>query len=70
MKEIKHNVQDKKPWYIKPIIVVSYTKDELKKQFKELQGQSGYYDIDLSGLYESPDKKIYDSLNQRKFYKV
>ena len=34
-----------KPVYVKPEIVVSYTKQELKEEFKELQGLTSFVDL-------------------------
>lgn len=46
-----------KPEYTKPQIVASYSKAELKEEFKELQGASGFSDafvFDMGGFYEGP----------------
>jgi len=44
MKQMEQNHNQEKPVYIKPRVVVSYTKEELKSEFKELQGQSAFVD--------------------------
>ena len=52
MKQAGPDVGQEKPKYIKPQVVASYTKEELKEEFKELRGQTGFTDafiVDFKG---------------------